>query len=117
MRYLVDYAEHYHRISTLLKLRKKLIDIFGELCSNIQCSGFIMLEMSGLVCTSMFGLGSTSTAGTRGPSAPVVVWRRKMATFKYEAVVKSEAGEEHFERGYVVATSRAAAEHPQGFVP
>ena len=58
----------------------------------------------------MFGLGSTSTAGTRGPSAPVVVWRRKMATFKYEAVVKSEAGEEHFERGYVVATSRAAAE-------
>jgi len=33
-----------------------------------------------------------------------------MATFKYEAVVKSEAGEEHFERGYVVATSRAAAE-------
>jgi hypothetical protein len=49
MRYLVDWAEHYHRILTLLKLRKKLIDIFGELCSNIRCSGFIMLEMSGLV--------------------------------------------------------------------
>ena len=33
-----------------------------------------------------------------------------MATFKYEAVVKSEAGEENFEQGYVVAPSRAAAE-------
>jgi len=62
------------------------------------------------VFASMFGLGSAGTAGTRGPYAPVVVWRRKMATFKYEAVVKSEAGEEHFERGYVVASSRAAAE-------
>jgi len=33
-----------------------------------------------------------------------------MATFKYEAVVKSDAGEDNFEQGYVVAPSRAAAE-------
>ncbi len=33
-----------------------------------------------------------------------------MATFKYEAVVKSDAGEDNLELGYVVASSRAAAE-------
>jgi hypothetical protein len=33
-----------------------------------------------------------------------------MATFQYQAVVKSDAGEEHFERGYVVAPSRTEAE-------
>lgn len=33
-----------------------------------------------------------------------------MATFEYEAVVKTDAGEDHFERGYVVAPSRTAAE-------
>jgi len=33
-----------------------------------------------------------------------------MATYRYEAVVTSDAGEEHFERGFVVAPSRAAAE-------
>jgi coenzyme F420-reducing hydrogenase delta subunit len=33
-----------------------------------------------------------------------------MATFEYEAVMKSETGEEHFERGCLVASSRTAAE-------
>jgi type II secretory pathway component PulF len=33
-----------------------------------------------------------------------------MATFRYEAIVRSEAGEDHFERGFVVAPTRAAAE-------
>ena len=33
-----------------------------------------------------------------------------MATYEYEAIVKSEAGEDHFERGYVVAPSRTMAE-------
>jgi type II secretory pathway component PulF len=33
-----------------------------------------------------------------------------MATFKYEAILRSEAGEDHFESGFVVAPSRTAAE-------
>jgi type II secretory pathway component PulF len=33
-----------------------------------------------------------------------------MATFEYEAILRSEAGEDHFERGFVVAPSLAAAE-------
>ncbi len=39
VRYLLDWAEDYRRITTVRKLRKKLVDIFSELCSNIEVLG------------------------------------------------------------------------------
>jgi hypothetical protein len=69
----------------------KLYDMLTSVCVNVQ-----------------FGAPARQNKGV-GPGRCTRTEAR-MATFKYEAVVKSDAGEDNFERGYVVASSRAAAE-------